>query len=271
MNARNDRNHASDDDLHRYVDGRLDPARVATVAAHLLDAPDDRARVEAWKSQNAGLHGVYDAVLEEEIPLRLRRATRPWRPIGRLATRVAAAAALFALGGVSGWTLHESRPMPESRIVIEFAERAAVAHAVYKPEVRHPVEVAASDAQHLAVWTSRRLGLAQTIVIPDLKSAGYELVGGRLLPDVHGPAAQYMYQDAAGRRVTLYVKNEGGTAAQPADDQQRFEAHRRGDTTVLAWRDGKLGCAIAGDIEKQELKRLAYIIYGYGQSETKTW
>jgi anti-sigma factor RsiW len=35
-------------------------------------------------------------------------------------------------------------------------------------------------------------------------------MGGRLLPDLGLPAAQFMYEDAAGRRLTLYIRKETG-------------------------------------------------------------
>jgi anti-sigma factor RsiW len=265
-----DHNALSEDELHRLIDGRLDPARAAILAEHLRRNPEDAARVEAWRAQGLGLHGLYDGVLAEEIPPRLRRAARPWRAAGTALARLVAGFALIAVGGVGGWALRDARPQPDARIVVEFAERAAVAHAVYLPEIRHPVEVVAAEAQHLSVWTSRRLGLAEPLRIPDLRSAGFDLVGGRLLPDAQGPAAQYMYQDGGGRRVTLYVKHDPTTpAAFQSDDQQKFDFYRRGDTSVLAWRDGALGCAIAGNMEKLELKRLAYMVLGYGQDKVK--
>lgn len=269
MTARRDDSVVDEEDLHRLVDGRFDPARKAVVEDYLARHPDDAARVDAWRRQRLGLHGLFDAALDEEIPLRLRRAARPWRAGAALAVRVAASVALVLLGGVGGWMLRDAGPMPEARIVVEFAERAAVAHAVYLPEVRHPVEVAANDAQHLSVWTSRRMGLAEPIRIPDLRSAGFELVGGRLLPDAHGPASQYMYQDGGGRRVTLYIKHQPEIQAGQSEDQEKFDYYLRGETGVLTWRDGGLTCAIAGNIEKRELKRLAYIVYGYGENKNK--
>ena len=67
--------------------------------------------------------------------------------------------------------------------------RAAVAHAVYAPEVRHPVEVnvaqgSASEQraqeEHLARWLGKRLDMP--VKLYDLRPQGFELVGGRLLP-----------------------------------------------------------------------------------------
>src|SRR5260221_14017561 len=85
---------------------------------------------------------------------------------------------------------------------------AATAHAVYSPEVRHPVEVTADDEQHLVNWLSKRLGT--TLKAPKLGPGGYDLVGGRLLSGPQGPVAHFMYQVARGQRLTLYVSQQNG-------------------------------------------------------------
>ena len=91
--------------------------------------------------------------------------------------------------------------------------RAAVAHAVYAPEVRHPVEVNVAQGsateqraqeEHLARWLGKRLDMP--VQLYDLRPQGFELVGGRLLPDTAGPSAQLMYQNGGGQRVTLYLR-----------------------------------------------------------------
>ncbi|HEX7465011.1 MAG TPA: anti-sigma factor, partial [Usitatibacter sp.] len=69
--------------------------------------------------------------------------------------------------------------------------------------MRHPVEVDAKDQDHLVKWLSKRLDMALTV--PVLSTEGFELLGGRLLPGNDGPVAQFMYQDASGKRLTLYV------------------------------------------------------------------
>jgi anti-sigma factor RsiW len=41
----------TEDDLHAYVDGVLEPERAAEVAAHLEDQPDMARRVAAFSNQ----------------------------------------------------------------------------------------------------------------------------------------------------------------------------------------------------------------------------
>ena len=63
------------------------------------------------------------------------------------------------------------------------------------------VEVGADQKDHLVGWLSKRVGV--TLTAPDLESQGFRLIGGRLLPaGTTGMAAQFMYEDATGRRVS---------------------------------------------------------------------
>src|SRR6185312_11907936 len=102
-----------------------------------------------------------------------------------------------------GWQLRPARLMAQSAAdTTVIARRAAIAHATYSPEVRHPVEVGADDEQHLVNWLSKRLGVK--VRAPKLEEAGMSLVGGRLLPGESGPVALFMYQSQNGRRLTLY-------------------------------------------------------------------
>ena len=90
--------------------------------------------------------------------------------------------------------------------IATFAQQAASAHVVYTPEVLHPVEVGADQEAHLVKWLSKRLGA--DIKAPSLVSVGYQLLGGRLLPGDSGPAAQFMYNNESGKRLTLYVRTK---------------------------------------------------------------
>ena len=135
------------------------------------------------------------------------------------------------------------------------ARRAALAHATYSPEVRHPVEVGADQEQHLVAWLSKRLG--GEVRAPKLDGEGMALVGGRLLPRDPGPVAQFMYQNAQGRRVTLYVRTEGLDQRETA-----FRFAREGRVRVFYWIDRKFGYALSSaDMDREELLKLANVVY----------
>ncbi|MDH3738957.1 MAG: anti-sigma factor, partial [Alphaproteobacteria bacterium] len=55
-------------ELHALVDGELDAARHAEVEAWLSENPEAARRVARYRAQNAGMHALYDGVLQEELP-----------------------------------------------------------------------------------------------------------------------------------------------------------------------------------------------------------
>lgn len=70
----------SEQDLHDYVDGRLDGERRAAIADYLARHPQEAARIETYRAQMAGLHALYDDALDEPIPAPPRSSSRPARP-----------------------------------------------------------------------------------------------------------------------------------------------------------------------------------------------
>jgi anti-sigma factor RsiW len=116
------------------------------------------------------------------------------------------------------------------------------------------VEVTVDDQPHLVYWLSKRVGTR--LKLPVLTAVGFELMGGRLLPDTAGPLAQLMYQDAQGRRITFYVRNESEQGRDSA-----FRWVKEGNVEVCFWVDGHVGYAVAGEFERRELYRLANAIY----------
>ncbi len=242
----------TESDLQAYTDGQLDPLRLAEVEAWLADHQGDAERVASYRQQNAVLHALFDPVLNEPIPHRLvKTERRRWSMT--LPLRYAAVAAWLAIGGTLGWLLHDAQEV-RSGAGMSLVRQAVIAHAVYTPEVRHPVEVGADQEAHLTAWLSKRLGTP--VKVPHLGTLGYELVGGRLLPGSSGPAAQFMYQDARGQRLTLYVRGDNG-----GNQETAFRYVREDNIGVFYWIDGPFGYALSGDLEKSELLRVAQMVY----------
>ena len=218
------------------------------------NAPQEDAELKALSQ---ALHQLYDPVLDEPVPARIVARVRSPRPRWRLAAVAAGWIALgLATGLVAGWQLHAWRTSaPPQAEMPGFVKRAAVAHAVYSPEVRHPVEVAADQEQHLVTWLSKRLGVK--VHAPKLEEAGLALVGGRLLPGENGPVAQFMYQTQNGRRLTLYVRAE--TSAQR---ETAFRYARDSNVGVFYWIDRDCSYALASaDLGKEEMLRIATLVY----------
>ncbi len=247
-------NSVREEELHGLSDGRLTATRRSEVEAWLASHPQEAAQVEAWRAQNALLHRAYDRVLIAPLPARLLDAAKP--PDRLL--RMAAAVAWLALGGIVGFLVRGELPAAEQQATLP--RQAALAHAVFSPEVRHPVEVDAAQEDHLTAWLSKRLGAK--LKPAHLEAAGYALLGGRLLTGEggggNGAVAQFMYQDAHGARLTLYVRNDvnGNEAGATA-----FRYSREGNIGVFYWIDGPFGYALSGNSEKSELLRVATIVY----------
>lgn len=238
----------TEQELHAYVDEALDPARRQAVEAHLARTPEDAARVAAWRRQKEGLHALFDATLDEPLPSRLAK------PPGRFQLgRYAALLGWLAVGLAAGWVARGS-VAPSPGPIAGLPREAAVAHVVYSPEVLHPVEVGAEQEAHLVKWLSKRLGAP--LRVPDLNAAGFQLVGGRLLPAAEGPAAQFMYQDAQGQRLTLYVRAHRGGGGDTA-----FRYEREDGVGVFYWVDGGLGYALSGALDRARLLDVARRIY----------
>jgi anti-sigma factor RsiW len=244
----------TESELQAYADGRLEPERLAAVDAWLAARPEEAERIADYRKLAEALRAAYDPFFTESVPQRFMRPRARWR-------RYAVAAGWVALGllvgTLVGWQLHEARPTPPAVADAGsvMARRAAIAHATYSPEVRHPVEVGADQEAHLTAWLSKRLG-AQ-VRAPNLDEAGYSLVGGRLLPGDNGPVAHFMYQSSQGTRVTLYVRTEATSNRETA-----FRYVREGNVRVFYWVDRKMGYALSsGDINRDDLFKVANSVY----------
>ncbi len=267
--------------LSAWLDGELDATTRAQVDAWLRDHPEEAAQVRLWAADRDALRARFDPVLDEPIPPALLQAVQQHRSPAAANQanwrRVAVVAGLLLTGGLAGGLVGVSVGSGESASLAALSlpwsdgskvrsggwqHRAAVAHTVYAPEVRHPVEVSVAQGsaaeqraqeEHLARWLSKRLDMP--VQLYDLRPQGFELVGGRLLPDTAGPSAQLMYQNGGGQRVTLYLrKPESGASS-------AFRFQRDGDLNLFYWVEDGYGCALVGKLPREQLAALADAIY----------
>lgn len=253
-----DRRSITAEDVMRLRHGSAsDQARLWDIAAR---DPGLAAELEDLDRQDAALRSLYLPVAEEPLPPRLLAvldAARHARPVGTVETlwRIAAVIALLGIGFAGGWL--GARWMPDAPRPW-LAEAAMGGYATYAVEARHPVEVPASDEPHLVQWLSKRLGAP--LRPPDLGAEGFQLIGGRLLPGQVSPAALLMYEDDLGRRLALYVTRSDGGESELAFAE---DAGRQ----AFWWVEDGLGCALAGDLPRETLRRLAVAAY-HGLTET---
>jgi anti-sigma factor RsiW len=243
----------AEEELHALVDGQLEPEREQAVQRYLQEQPEASRQVAAWREQREALRAAFGPIADEPIPgrlgleqlvqQRLRRRWVPWQ---------AAAAVLlaFGLGGTGGWFLR-GQP-PEAATISLLTQQAVANHVVYTADRRRPTELGAQQRDDLARWVSNRLN--RQVAPPDLSADGYNYMGGRLAATPDGPAGLFMYNDAQGVRVTVFVLPL--TSAPTTPIQHVDFAHVDG----CAWIDKSVGYTVVGNLPPAELRRIAELV-----------
>lgn len=241
-------------DLNAYIDGELSPDRRAAVEEWLTDHPGEAKRIADLRRVGERLRAHYAPVAGEPLPERIwamlsGEAPRAGPPVW---AQAAAAVLLVCAGAAAGFLARDHLAAPDR-------ERAALvagavgAHTVYVPEARHPVEVRAEEERHLVTWLTSRLGVP--VRPPDLSQWHFRLMGGRLLPNEGTPAAQFMYDDDRGTRLTLYVRRAGRA------ENVAFQFARHGETMAFYWIEQPLAYAIVAEMPREDLLPIAQAVH----------
>ena len=245
------------DTLMAFIDGQLDHDASAAVEAYLAANPEAALELGQMQRQTDAIQALYGPVASEPVPARLdphrlalRRSRRTWQGIARAAAIVC----VLGIGMAAGWLLRPVAGTPDlhNRLIAD----AVSAHTIFVAESRHAVEVPASDAEHLSSWLSNRLGTG--LAMPDLATAGFSFLGGRLLPAPAipgGRAAQLMYEDQGGERVTLYITPATGI------NGPDLELVRLGGDNALYWANATITCTIVGPQAPETLRALADSVF----------
>jgi anti-sigma factor RsiW len=255
-------------DVHALVDQRLSAPQQRAIEDALSRDPLLHDTVSVWRAQRDALGNLHRDVLAEPVPQPLLQAAgriamlqRQSGQAMRWTTAMVSVILAFGMGWLSrGVTSGAPSPVMAKGVVQqEFVHQAGLAHAVYLPEKRHPVEVAAAEQEHLVQWLSKRLG--KPLKVPDLSSFGYTLVGGRLLPGDIGARAQFMFQNAEGKRITLYL---GQVDRQPDGGdlrETRFHYETTGSMPSFYWFDQGFGYALTGQMPKENLMAMSSAVF----------
>lgn len=253
----------SDSELNALVDGELDPARQAEIEAWLAGDPESASRVARYRAQNAGLHALYDDILNEDIPPKIAAASRTRRAGVPPWAAMAAAIALFVVGAAGGWIVRgEAGVAPVAQVADapridtkELMVRAAMAHVVsYEDELR---AVSTGGKAEVGDYLADRMGTP--IRVPSLESFGYRLIGSRVLPDTDGPAAQFVFADQSGKKVSLYVRGEQA-------DGVDITYALADDLSMFYWNDSDRSYAMVTRVDDEQgreaLLNAARMVYG---------
>lgn len=244
-------------ELNAYLDGELDAEARAEVESWLAENPEEAARLEAFGADRDALAGIGADILNEPVPEKMQAVLRRAPPVRKDNhwMRAAASVMLLVVGAIAGWIGHGSMvPAPSSET--GFLQHAVSAHVVFTKERRHAVEAKATE-KHLVRWLSKRVG--RTLNPPSLDSAGYLLVGGRLVADDGAPAAQFMYQNKGKNRLTLYVRS-----ARDAKDTSFRIATERG-VSAFYWIEAPYAYALVGKTNRDNLVALGEIVHKHLQ------
>lgn len=252
----------AEDELQAYVDGLLPAGRTAAVEDYLGALPEERARLDAYRRQNLGLHILFNRPQFHAISAghrcltdRLARALFYQRVTGAAKRFTGVAAALALLAAASIWLI-EAGPDHRDIRSLAFARQASEAHLMLAVD-DYLGQVLADGAKgaKLYNWFSRRFETASG-KIPDLRRQGFTFAGGRIIPAPDGPALQLLYHDRNMRQLTLLLG--------PAN-----RAMTRGITIVQVrglsmafWRRGALAYSLVGGFDGALLHRLATAIDG---------
>lgn len=246
----------SEDDLHSYCDGRLDAGRERAVLAHLDAHPEDAREIARWRANEAALSALLSGCAHggpDDIPAPARSRRRDAWPV-----IAAALIAAFGLGGGAGFVLRDTVLAREDDSAAQSGWLEAAARDVfltYVGEVRHPVEVGASEREHLVNWLGNRI--ERPFTAPSLEALGFSLVGGRLLPLGGHPGAMLMYENASGERATLLLARNGGAR----DTAFQFSADAGVNT--FRWIEESMAYAISGLLDRAALEDIARAVHAH--------
>jgi len=245
------------DSLMAYLDNQLGPDDRAEMERRLAADPEAATEAALMQRQADAIRTLYGPAANEPVPSRLsphRMALaaqrRRWQDMARAAMIIA----VLGIGMAVGWLLRPwaDNPALYNRLIAD----AVSAHTVFVAEGRHAVEVAGEETDHLSSWLSNRL--ETPLAMPDLATAGFSFLGGRLLPAPAipgGRAAQLMYEDADGERVTLYITPKTGV------NGPSLELVRLGGDNALYWANATITCTIVGPQPPAQLQALADTVF----------
>ncbi|MFK5984412.1 MAG: anti-sigma factor [Pseudomonadota bacterium] len=253
-----------DSELHAYLDNQLSAEQVLEFELRLENDPAAKKKLAEYQSIEQSLKQLYQPVFSEPAPEHLidicKKSSLPTKPLLNYWIPIAASLVFFMLGSLSGWQLSQlSSPAIDKSMTSKLAQPAVFAHSIYSVEKIHPVEVGAEKSQHMNQWLSKRL--KTKLKAPDLSKYKFDLVGGRLLPSTQQRmAAQFMYQNTQGTRITLYIKRGNWDKTETA--VKHMNKHLAGNNyNVSYWIDESLGYVLTSPLDFNLNQKMSESIY----------
>lgn len=238
-----------DIELHAFVDGALDTARLAEVGAAIEADPALAARAAAFRADKTMLKRVYAPIAAQPVPqewlARIHSAKRPpttsWRLVGSIA-------AALVIGVVGTLTFERLRPAAASGEIVQAALDARAT-----PGTAEKAIAVASANTHL-YDAALRTAVALPVKVPDMRKMGYQLIGLRFYgTSAENSAAELLYRGKNGELFTLYLRRSNG--------KERFDQFERNGLRVCVWQDDEVGTVMTGNVSTAAMQRLASLAY----------
>lgn len=210
-------------DLQAYVDNQLNDHERAIVERYLAQQPQIARQVQAWQREARCLRTALSEFQLPMLPERLDLTSIRVRHTQRLRLRLKLAACFVLCVGLSsagGWQMHDWRnqnaaPMGDA---IEAYKLMVVDGSIGADVVQHQPDT-------LNAWLNQHVGSGAHL--PDLRTAGFSPVSGRLFATEQGAAAMVLYQDASGHTISFYLR-------QPDSRQKLLESGQRTERGLQA-------------------------------------
>jgi anti-sigma factor RsiW len=235
-------------DLCAYVDDELDIRRKMEVADYLSRNPDAAAAVmadlrtrDALRLAGAPTRAARSDVLEAAYQLdrRLSHAR-----IRQMVPRASIAALVLLCGFLAHDEISEMLTPPATAAVPSFVDEAVDTHKAAR--LRGSMSSELKDT----VLNREAIRQATNIVIP-APSHTWRILDNRLVPSDEGPGLEISLDTGGGTPLTFFAVPTSDTAP---STPRTVELD---GSAVAYWRAGNIGYVLAGDLDPQEIDRLA--------------
>ena len=265
--------------LAPWVDGALNNALAARVEGFVAQSDEYGRMAEAMRTLNDMLPDAFSTEMMAPIPpllvkcvsevglinptvapreqIRLDEA-RPiiadWRP--KAGIRVFAAASIVAVAALSiglGYEFTRETPPPSAQLIDtappHWITEIADQHLVHAADVERLVEIGAERTSEIESWLGERTG--RTFGIPDLKGAGLDFAGARLLTVDGQPTAHLVYEGDAfeGPVAFSFVRRIG--------EDQPLKSHMHDGLRMISWHSDDFGYVVTAADENKGLESVA--------------
>ncbi|MEQ8355517.1 MAG: hypothetical protein RH942_08265 [Kiloniellaceae bacterium] len=256
-------------DLQAYVDGQAGGRRRSAIEAYLATKPGEAARLAAYRDQNIGLHALFDPLIKDDavemppamaalvsnLQSQLDRDARAPRPPRNRYRCLAAGIAVLLTAGAAGWLAFDHAPWRQDPLVALTRQASETPLQLASSAPPATTTATQNSRPKVATWLAAQPGGAPAR-LPNLEALGFERVTERVITTAGGrPAAQLLYQDDSGQRVTLYMR-AGGTAGGTAG-QITFTFARDGESSQFLWEDSRMAYSLVGRMAQDKLLRIA--------------